>query len=145
MRLISDEGNNCRDSDNSTNFMTEIKFCCRLSMALTIFLTSCLDSVLLCLCFSLWAARKTCAPAEFACLNGQCVPGRWRCDGEPECPDGSDEAEETCSKWNHSADHITCSIKHFECPSYIEKRYVRTDHLAFTIKINLKFGFNLVL
>lgn len=45
------------------------------------------------------AAKKTCAPAEFACLNGQCVPGRWRCDGEPECPDGSDEAEETCSKW----------------------------------------------
>lgn len=43
-------------------------------------------------------AKKTCAPAEFACLNGQCVPGRWRCDGEPECPDGSDEAEETCSK-----------------------------------------------
>uniref|UniRef100_A0A668AFE8 LDL receptor related protein 8 n=1 Tax=Myripristis murdjan TaxID=586833 RepID=A0A668AFE8_9TELE len=40
-------------------------------------------------------ARKTCAPSEFACLNGQCVPGRWRCDGEPECPDGSDEAEAT--------------------------------------------------
>lgn len=70
--------------------------------------TSCSHFVILCLCFSpsfpfLWAARKTCAPAEFACLNGQCVPGRWRCDGEPECPDGSDEAEETCSKWNHSA------------------------------------------
>uniref|UniRef100_A0A673ATI6 LDL receptor related protein 8 n=1 Tax=Sphaeramia orbicularis TaxID=375764 RepID=A0A673ATI6_9TELE len=40
---------------------------------------------------SLRAARKTCAPAEFACFNGQCVPGRWRCDGEAECPDGSDE------------------------------------------------------
>ncbi|KAK0134412.1 Low-density lipoprotein receptor-related protein 8 [Merluccius polli] len=47
-------------------------------------------------------ARKTCAPAEFACLNGQCVPGRWRCDGEPECPDGSDEAEVTCTPAFHN-------------------------------------------
>uniref|UniRef100_A0A671PIH0 Low-density lipoprotein receptor-related protein 8-like n=1 Tax=Sinocyclocheilus anshuiensis TaxID=1608454 RepID=A0A671PIH0_9TELE len=39
---------------------------------------------------------NTCAPSEFACANGQCVPGRWWCDGEPECPDGSDEADATC-------------------------------------------------
>lgn len=43
-------------------------------------------------------ARKTCATTDFACKNGQCVPARWRCDGEPECADGSDEADAICSK-----------------------------------------------
>ncbi|GAA6075716.1 low-density lipoprotein receptor-related protein 8-like isoform X5, partial [Tachysurus ichikawai] len=42
--------------------------------------------------------KSTCDPAEFACQNGQCVSSRWLCDGEPECSDGSDEAESTCSK-----------------------------------------------
>uniref|UniRef100_A0A673MSU7 LDL receptor related protein 8 n=1 Tax=Sinocyclocheilus rhinocerous TaxID=307959 RepID=A0A673MSU7_9TELE len=46
--------------------------------------------------------KNTCAPSEFACANGQCVPGRWRCDGEPECPDGSDEADATCNQQNES-------------------------------------------
>lgn len=43
-------------------------------------------------------AKKTCATTDFACKNGQCVPARWRCDGEPECADGSDEADAICSK-----------------------------------------------
>lgn len=43
-------------------------------------------------------AKNTCATTDFTCKNGQCVPARWRCDGEPECADGSDEADATCSK-----------------------------------------------
>lgn len=52
--------------------------------------------------FLMWCfpstAKKTCATTDFTCKNGQCVPARWRCDGEPECADGSDEADAICSK-----------------------------------------------
>uniref|UniRef100_A0A9J8A3Q3 Low density lipoprotein receptor-related protein 8, apolipoprotein e receptor n=1 Tax=Cyprinus carpio carpio TaxID=630221 RepID=A0A9J8A3Q3_CYPCA len=54
------------------------------------------------------AAKKTCATTDFACKNGQCVPARWRCDGEPECSDGSDEADSTCSRQ-------TCPPEKFDC------------------------------
>uniref|UniRef100_A0A8D3DGX8 Low density lipoprotein receptor-related protein 8, apolipoprotein e receptor n=1 Tax=Scophthalmus maximus TaxID=52904 RepID=A0A8D3DGX8_SCOMX len=54
------------------------------------------------------AAKKTCATTDFACKNGQCVPARWRCDGEPECADGSDEADAICSRQ-------TCPPEKFDC------------------------------
>ena len=34
----------------------------------------------------------TCAPGLFSCPGSfACVPKRWLCDGERDCPDGSDE------------------------------------------------------
>uniref|UniRef100_A0A674NKW8 Low density lipoprotein receptor-related protein 8, apolipoprotein e receptor n=1 Tax=Takifugu rubripes TaxID=31033 RepID=A0A674NKW8_TAKRU len=55
-----------------------------------------------------FTAKKTCATTDFTCKNGQCVPARWRCDGEPECADGSDEADAICSRQ-------TCPPEKFDC------------------------------
>lgn len=41
-------------------------------------------------------AKRTCADSDFTCDNGHCIPERWKCDGEEECPDGSDESKATC-------------------------------------------------
>lgn len=41
-------------------------------------------------------AKRTCADSDFTCDNGHCIPERWKCDGEEECPDGSDESKAAC-------------------------------------------------
>lgn len=33
-----------------------------------------------------------CEPNEFKCANGHCALKLWRCDGENDCGDGSDES-----------------------------------------------------
>lgn len=40
---------------------------------------------------------KTCSPDEFQCKSGKCILAKWKCDDDPDCPDGSDEDPETCS------------------------------------------------
>uniref|UniRef100_A0A8C8B1I8 Very low-density lipoprotein receptor n=1 Tax=Otus sunia TaxID=257818 RepID=A0A8C8B1I8_9STRI len=73
--------------------------------------------------FSVWrsyfffflAAKKTCAESDFTCDNGHCIPARWKCDGEEECPDGSDESEAACTKQVCPAEKISCGDLSNKC------------------------------
>lgn len=58
--------------------------------------------------FHVFSALSTCRESEFNCgapLN-QCIPKGWKCDGDPDCSGGSDEA--SCPK-------PTCSPEYFQC------------------------------
>lgn len=40
-----------------------------------------------------------CGVDEFRCKDsGRCIPARWKCDGEDDCGDASDEPKEECGK-----------------------------------------------
>ena len=41
-----------------------------------------------------------CASDEFLCRKEKkCIPQQWRCDGDNDCDDSSDERN--CRKWHH--------------------------------------------
>lgn len=58
---------------------------------------------------------NTCNPEHTSCANGACIPKGWRCDGEDDCGDNSDEMNcnsQPCEKNFHKCSDGKC-IPHY--------------------------------
>ena len=54
------------------------------------------------LCFYISAEAILCDNDAFACKSGnRCIPKLWKCDGEHDCVDGSDEQQCGKNSKNH--------------------------------------------
>ncbi|XP_063419022.1 very low-density lipoprotein receptor-like [Mytilus trossulus] len=51
-------------------------------------------------------AKKTCSSDQFKCYSGQCILMKWKCDGQRDCNDGTDESDCNAS---------TCNAEQFNC------------------------------
>ena len=65
--------------------------------------------------------KTECEETYFKCKNSRCIPGRWRCDYDNDCRDGSDE--ENCSWRNCTESEFKCRngrciLQQFKCDGH---------------------------
>ncbi|CAH0560374.1 unnamed protein product [Brassicogethes aeneus] len=62
--------------------------------------------------------NTTCSPEHFTCSNDGCIPKGWRCDGEDDCGDNSDENQcgtNTCAKNYFVCGDGKCLPSYWKC------------------------------
>lgn len=59
--------------------------------------TMCIDWLETGVCHVFPASHQPCRSGEFMCDSGLCINAGWRCDGDADCDDQSDERN--CSEW----------------------------------------------
>uniref|UniRef100_A0A3B4AMT0 Uncharacterized protein n=1 Tax=Periophthalmus magnuspinnatus TaxID=409849 RepID=A0A3B4AMT0_9GOBI len=106
---VCDRDNDCVDgSDEPANCMYKV---CGEGIYITEF-HKCVIIMLSFVCL----AQMTCGVDEFRCKDsGRCIPARWKCDGEDDCGDASDEPKEECGKSSTIKDERTCEPYQFRC------------------------------
>ncbi|KAI5646183.1 sortilin, neurotensin receptor 3, domain-containing protein [Phthorimaea operculella] len=60
-------------------------------------------------------AGGTCSPDQFSCNNGMCIAATWRCDGNNDCGDLSDEIGCQCTPPMIPCDDTRCYLPHWRC------------------------------
>uniref|UniRef100_A0A8C8I960 EGF-like domain-containing protein n=1 Tax=Oncorhynchus tshawytscha TaxID=74940 RepID=A0A8C8I960_ONCTS len=83
-----DSQNDCGDNSDEHN-CSEYCISCLRARLLCHFYFKCSDVLVL----SLDSEPVTCNHKDFACANGDCISARFRCDGDYDCPDNSDEKD----------------------------------------------------
>lgn len=77
--------------------------------------------------------KQRCKEDDFKCNDGTCITQKWKCDGDPDCPDASDEFVSSFVSLSFTKRRLTffvvrrflCCCLYFVCRCRSQSRIVR--------------------